>query len=43
MHLFEEKINTHLAFIESGQIYESYPKAEGKELVIRIIRKYDMT
>jgi hypothetical protein len=42
MFLLQEKINTYLRFIESGEIYTAYPKAKGKKTVIRIIAKYDM-
>ena len=43
MYLLQEKINTYLRFIESGEIYAAYPKAKGKRAVIRIIAKYDMS
>lgn len=41
-HLYkiQEKINSYLAFIESGEIYESYPKAKGKRIEIEVIFKY---
>lgn len=35
----QEKINSYLAFIESGEIYASYPKADGKKIGIEIIFK----
>lgn len=34
LYLLREKVNTYVAFIESGEIYESYPEARGKEPVI---------
>ncbi|MBY8936032.1 DUF6572 domain-containing protein [Pseudomonas fluorescens] len=34
--LLQEKINTYIAFIESGELLESYPPAEGKNPKIRI-------
>lgn len=35
--MLQEKINTYLAFIESGEIYQSYPKAKGKKIVIETL------
>ena len=34
--LLQEKINTYLAFIESGEILESYPNAKGRHPVISV-------
>lgn len=42
MYLLQEKVNTYLRFIESGEIYEAYPKSRNKALIIRLIGKYDM-
>jgi hypothetical protein len=42
MYLLQEKVNAYLRFIESGEIYEAYPKSRNKALVIRLIGKYDM-
>ena len=36
----QEKLNDYLAFIESGEIYESYPDAHGREIEIQLICKY---
>jgi hypothetical protein len=35
-------LNTYLRFIESGEIYEAYPKSREKALVIRLVGKYEM-
>src|SRR5207249_6231489 len=45
MHMFllQEKVNAYLRFIESGEIYERYPAAKGRPLVIDVIGKYRMT
>lgn len=43
LHVLQEKINTYLRFIESGEIYESYPKAKGKKIVIEIVGKYELS
>jgi hypothetical protein len=42
LYLLQEKINSYLAFIESGEIYTAYPKAKGRTLIIQVIGKYDM-
>lgn len=41
-HLFllQEKINTYLAFVESGEILESYPEAKGRRVVIDVVGKH---
>lgn len=41
--LLQDKINSYLKFIESGEIYETYPKAKGKSLVIEIVKKYSLS
>jgi hypothetical protein len=40
IYILQEKINSYLAFIETGQIYEDYPKSKGKKIVLEIIAKY---
>lgn len=41
-HLFmlQEKINTYIAAIESGELVEKYPLAKGRKPVIKVIGKY---
>jgi hypothetical protein len=34
--ILQEKINTYLSFIESGEIYKSYTPSEGKDFEINI-------
>lgn len=38
--MLQEKINSYLAFLESGEIYETHPKAHGKKIEIKVIGKY---
>lgn len=40
-HLFliQEKLNSYLAFRESGEIYSVYPNAKGRDLVISIVSR----
>lgn len=37
--LLQEKINVYLSFIESGEIYDSYPPSKNREFEINIIFK----
>jgi len=36
----QEKLKVYFSFVESGQIYESYPDAAGRALRIDIIGRY---
>jgi hypothetical protein len=38
--VLQDKINDYLAFLESGEIYDSYPKAHGREIEIQVYCKY---
>lgn len=38
--ILQNKINDYLAFLESGEIYDSYPQAHGREIEIQIVCKY---
>lgn len=40
--LMQKKLATYLAFIESGQLYEEYPQAKDKRLVIQVGAKYSI-
>lgn len=40
--LLQEKINTYIAFIESGEMLESYPPSKGKKPKIRINGLYEL-
>jgi hypothetical protein len=39
--LIQDKLNSYLAFIESGEVFDSYPNAKEKELKIEIICKFE--
>ncbi|HEV7699602.1 MAG TPA: DUF6572 domain-containing protein [Pyrinomonadaceae bacterium] len=41
-HLFlsQEKLNSYLRFIESGEICDEYPKAIGQEIAISVVCKF---
>ncbi len=40
--LLQDKINTYLSFIESGELLESYPDANGRKAVINIVGQYPL-
>ena len=42
-HLFilQEKVNSYLRFIESGEIFESYQAAEDNYILIEVAMKYE--
>ena len=44
-HLFalQEKINTYLRLIESGELEVAYPDARGRVAVIDVVGKYELT
>ena len=35
------KLNRYLAFVESGEILEQYPKAIGKSVIIEVVTQHD--
>jgi len=41
--LLQEKINTYLAFIDSGEILEAFPNAKDKKIRIDVVFKYEPT
>jgi hypothetical protein len=36
----QEKLNSYLAFLESGEIYSVYPQAKGREFAIDVVSRY---
>lgn len=39
----QEKLNAYLRFLESGEVYQSYPKATGRDFVIQIYLQHRPT
>lgn len=39
--LLQEKINRYLAFIESGEIFDTFPEFRGKSIQIDVIATYE--
>jgi Family of unknown function (DUF6572) len=42
MYLLQQKINSYLEFMESGEIYKRYPGAVGKRVTILVSGKFPM-
>jgi hypothetical protein len=40
--IWQEKINSYLRFIESGEIYKSYPNSKKKRIIIEVVCKYEL-
>ncbi len=38
--LLQLKINRYLAFVESGEILDSYPRAAGRDVIIRVVTQF---
>jgi hypothetical protein len=36
----QEKLNAYLRFLESGEVYDHYPSAKGREFVIQVLAMY---
>ncbi len=39
--ILQAKFNAYLAFAESGEILERYPRAKGRRIVIKVVFKFD--
>ena len=44
-HLFvlQDKLNTYLEFVESGQLYVKYPRAVGKKIIFEVMGKFALS
>jgi len=38
--MLQEKINTYLRFVESGEIFVKYPEAKDRQIVFEVVTKY---
>jgi hypothetical protein len=43
LQLLQDKINTYVAFIKSGEILETYPKSAGRQVVIEVVTKHELS
>jgi hypothetical protein len=41
--LLQNKLNTYLEFVEAGQLEADFPKARGKEVVVKIAGTYPLS
>lgn len=41
LQLLQDKINAYLSFVESEEIYQVYPDAKNRRILIQIIAQYD--
>lgn len=41
--MLQEKLNTYLSFVESGEILETYPDAKGRSVLIDVVCKYPLS
>jgi hypothetical protein len=40
LRLLQNKLNRYLAFVESGEIFQSYPKAQDRPIVFTVVFKF---
>lgn len=40
-HVLQQKLNRYLAFVESGEILQKYPDAQGRSVVINVVFKFE--
>jgi hypothetical protein len=38
----QAKLNAYFSFVESGQIWQSYPEASGRQIVIDVVGKFPL-
>lgn len=43
MYLLQEKINTYLRFIESGEIFTKFPMTKGKNIAINVVGQFPLS
>lgn len=41
--LLQEKINTYVRFIESGEMVDAYPQSRGRTPLVDVVRKYELS
>lgn len=39
--ILQNKINSYLASIENGDLYDKYPKAKGRSIIIRVVSLHE--
>lgn len=41
--LLQNKLNTYLRFIESGEIFSKLPEAKGRNIIIKVVGKFALS
>lgn len=41
--LLQEKLNSYLQFVEDGELYQHYPQAKGRDVVISLAAKFALS
>jgi hypothetical protein len=41
--VLQDKLNTYLGFVESGQLYAKYPRAIGKKIIFYVMGKFPLS
>src|ERR1700692_653713 len=41
--VLQDKLNTYLEFVESGQLYAKYPRAVGRKIVFEVMGKFALS
>ena len=41
-NLIMQKINTYIEFVETGQVYETFPQQDGQKIFIQVTHKYQI-
>jgi len=42
LRALQDKLNAYFGFVESGQLYEAYPNANGRPLRIDVVSKFSL-
>lgn len=43
LRLLQDKLNTYLRFVESGEVFETIPNAHGRRIVINVAGKFPLS
>lgn len=39
--MLQNKLNSYLAFVESGEVFDSYPNAKGKQIKLEVVCQHE--
>jgi hypothetical protein len=43
LYLLQDKMNAYLAFIEGGDVFQKFPEAEGRRIVINLVGRFPLS